>query len=333
VPLCFGGLCDTKSRKLKVKGQKAESKSEILVSSFCFAPAPGSHMHAPTYSGRIRDIAVPRTIVFALLITASVIVFLAPLQQLLSLSNNNADYSYIPLIPVIVLGLLWLERREVFKRIHYSWRAGGLITIAGIAVARMSAGLSSQLGVDDRLFVAMLGLVTIWIGSFAFSFGTDAARAGLFALLFGLLLVPPPHAIIAKPLEIVQYGSAGVTGFLFSITGAPVFRDGLTFSLPHLTFVVTTECSGIHSTLRFPEATEIAEQSGFSVALLCPVVTLPHPLMRACLRSSSPNLPCIRNSGCQSRWAFLSSPKSSRCPKRLPAPWQVDEATRFQASG
>lgn len=194
-------------------------------------------------------IAAPRNIVFAALIATPVVALLGPVRDLLALCSQNQEYSYILLVPVFVLGLFWVERRKIFKRVEYAVRPGGLIAVAGAALATASWMLSAPLSVDVRLFLTMLAVVAMWAGAFVLCYGTEAAHAGLFPLSLTLLLVPLPHAVIAMPLRVVQYGSAEVTGFLFTIVGAPVFREGLTYSLSRLTFVVAAECSGIHSTI------------------------------------------------------------------------------------
>src|SRR5262249_34933715 len=47
----------------------------------------------------------------------------------------------------------------------------------------------------------------------------------------------------------LQYASAEMVSFLFSLTPLPVFRDGVTFALPNLNIEVARECSGIRSSL------------------------------------------------------------------------------------
>lgn len=197
----------------------------------------------------VRPVATPRNSLFMLLIAASALLFLTPLRHLLALCMSSEQYSYIPLIPAMAVGLLYLERERIFERVRYSRRAGIMLIALGALAEMAGAVLSARVEIDILLTIEIVGLVTIWIGSFVLCFGTGAARAGAFALHFSLLLVPLPHAVIVKPLEFVQHGSAEITGFLFAITGAPVFREGLTFSLPRLRFIVAAECSGIHSTI------------------------------------------------------------------------------------
>ena len=193
--------------------------------------------------------AAARNALFALLIAASAAAFWGPLRNLAALSLSSEEYSYILLIPVMVLGLFWLEQTTILKHLRYSVGAGILVVGGGLLVAGTGVVLSSRLGADSRLCLEILGLVTVWVGAFVLCYGTAASRSSLFALLFSLLLVPLPSTLMAKPIEMIQHASADVTAFLFTITGVPAFREGLTFSLPHLSFIVATECSGIHSSI------------------------------------------------------------------------------------
>lgn len=189
-----------------------------------------------------------RTGILAAIIAASAMAFLTPLRNLVTVSRASADYSYLLLIPVIVVGLFYLERRRIFGRLHYSVGLGALIMAAGIAVAGYGTTLATGPGATIRLFIEILGLAVIWIGAFVLSYGAATARTGIFALLCTLLFVPLPQAQMSGPIAFVQHASADITSFLFALFGVPVFRQGLTFNLTHLTFVVARECSGIHST-------------------------------------------------------------------------------------
>ncbi len=206
-------------------------------------------VHSDGSGLELREPLTARNTLLALLIAVSLAGFWAPVRNLTTLSMGSDEYSYLVLIPAMVLGLFYIERRTIFRRIQYSLGAGTIVILGGLVTAGAAALLSGRFSVDDRLSLEILGLVTIWIGSFILCYGTRASRAGLFALLFGLLLVPLPPNVMATPIASVQHASADVAAFLFTLTGIPAFRDGLTFSLPRLTFVVATECSGIHSSI------------------------------------------------------------------------------------
>ncbi len=231
-------------------------------------------------------LASPKNLLQASLAAVPILVFLAPLENLIALCRSSAEYSYIGLIPLVSLSLFYIERRKIFREVHYSPGLGIFLILAGITVASAGAIYSSRLGSGSELFLKILGFVVIGIGGFALCYGRRASRAGLFALLFTLLLVPLPHVVMAKPLAAIQHGSADVASFLYSLSGIPVLRNGLTFFLPRLTLVVARECSGIHSATALFITTILvghfalkpAWQKGLLVLMVFPIISFTNGL-------------------------------------------------------
>jgi len=81
-----------------------------------------------------------------------------------------------------------------------------------------------------------------------FFYGASAFKAGLFPLLFLLLMVPLPTFLLDRFIAWLQVGSADVAEWIFHLSGTPVLRQGLIFALPQVTIEVAKECSGIRST-------------------------------------------------------------------------------------
>jgi exosortase len=63
-----------------------------------------------------------------------------------------------------------------------------------------------------------------------------------------LLTIPPPAASMRWAEVALQHASADVSYVILKLTGTPVFRHGLVFSLPGMDIEVARECSGIRST-------------------------------------------------------------------------------------
>jgi exosortase len=190
-----------------------------------------------------------RTVVFALLFAMSGLALSEPLRRLFDLCMSSEDYSYILLIPLVILFLFYWERRKIFEEYRWSPGTGIALLVAGLATAITAAVLADPLGSQNWMALQVTALVTLWIGAFVLCFGTQSARSGLFALLFSFLLVPLPPALIGEPINLVRRGSAAVSQFLFFLAGVPVMRHGMVFSMTQLIFYVARECSGIHSTI------------------------------------------------------------------------------------
>lgn len=190
-----------------------------------------------------------RMLLFGAVLLAVVAGFWAPLRSMWSLSQQSDTYSFIPLIPLISAALLYWERKRVFRNLHYSLGAGLAVLGLAIVPVALAVELGARMGSNGELFLRVLSLVVLLIAGFVAIFGTAAFRAASFALFLMLLIVPLPSAVIDQPIILVQHGSADVTGLLYRILGVPAFRQGMSFSLPGLDYVVAYECSGIHSTL------------------------------------------------------------------------------------
>ncbi len=89
-------------------------------------------------------------------------------------------------------------------------------------------------------------LCLIWAG-FLFFYGSATFGAGLFALLFLLLMVPLPGFLLDRLILWMQIASADGAEWIFHVTGTPVLRQGFILALPRVTIEVAEGCSGIRS--------------------------------------------------------------------------------------
>lgn len=194
-----------------------------------------------------------RNLLFALLLAASLIIFWTPLATLLHydlLGDNQYDkYSYTMAIPFISATLIYLEKKQIFARVSYGIGPGIALLLTAFTLYISAALGTPQIGTDVSLSLQILGLVAFWLGSFVLCFGFRSMTAGAFPLLFLILFVPIPDALLDKPITAVQYGSTDVCSIVFTLAGVPALRSGLQFSLSSVTIEVAKECSGIHSTL------------------------------------------------------------------------------------
>ena len=194
-------------------------------------------------------LTAPRNLIFICFIVLSIIVFWKPLSALLSFSWHDVEYSHIILISLISIFLVFYERRKIFSEVSYGFGVGTSLLLLGGTLYRFAEEYAFPSIPVENLTPRILGIVILWVGGFAFCYGTRAFRAAAFSLLFLFLMVPVPGAMMDQPILFVQRASAEVADLLFNLTGVPVFRNGFMFSLPGLNIEVAKECSGIHSTL------------------------------------------------------------------------------------
>lgn len=179
-----------------------------------------------------------------ILVIASVFVFWTPLRTLLSYAMRRDDFQYDKyahtiLIPFLSMGLLYFERRRIFKHVDYSLRMGAMLLLVALTV-NWSA---------ESVPVKLLALVVFWIAGFILCYGTRAFRAGAFPLLFLLLIVPIPDFLLDGVIWVVRFGSTMVCSLLFGLFSVPALRNGFELSLSSVKIEVAEQCSGIHSTL------------------------------------------------------------------------------------
>jgi exosortase len=188
------------------------------------------------------------TVWYAAYIVACALVFLAPLRDLIHVAVSSDTYSHILLIPFVSIVLVWMERERLFRTLERSPSSAAVLICAGALLGAFGWRNPSLSTEGDGPSLAILGFLSlIWAG-FLFFYGAAAFRAGIFPLLFLLLMVPAPGFLLDRFITWLQVGSAEVAEWIFNLSGTPVLRQGMIFSLPQVTIEVAKECSGIRST-------------------------------------------------------------------------------------
>jgi exosortase len=188
-----------------------------------------------------------KTAWLAIYTAACAVLFLNPLRELFRLSISTDTYSHTLVIPLISICMIYVEREAVLQRMGGTSRFAAPLFSIGILLYALSGKFGLSISTDGSLALAILGfLFLVWSG-FIWVFGSGAFRASLFPLLFLLLMVPLPESVIDRFIVWLQWGSADVTSWIFHVTGTPVVRNGLFFTLPRVTIEIAKECSGIRS--------------------------------------------------------------------------------------
>ncbi len=170
-------------------------------------------------------------------------------KNLFTLVLASDTFSQIPLIPLVSLFFIYLNRRVVFSDLSFGWVLGAsLITPGALAVATARFNMW-QLILPNQVSLFTFGIVLIWIGAFALFLGTRAFRAACFPLLFLVFTIPIPEPLLSNLIAWLQNGSADVAEEFFRLGGVPYLRKDLVFDLPGVAIQVAEECSGIRSTL------------------------------------------------------------------------------------
>jgi exosortase A len=148
--------------------------------------------------------------------------------------SRSDTFAHGFLIVPITLWLIWHRRHHLAAVVPaFSWL--GLAAFVVSALAWLAGDVA------DALVVAQFGLVGMLVGGVWAILGNQAARELVFALGFLFLAVPVGEALVPPLMEF----TASFTVGLLRLTGIPVYRDGLFFSLPSGNWSVVDACSGI----------------------------------------------------------------------------------------
>jgi exosortase len=220
-----------------------------------------------------------RYLFFSALLTADLIVLWPSIVSAFSLAVHNDRYLQVLIAPLLAAFLIFWNRRAIFRQARYNLSAG--IPLVAIAA------LLSVIFLSRPLPLAILAGVLWMLSGFLLCFGAQSFRAALYPLICLFLIVPYPATWMDRVAATLQYGSADVSYRLLRVTGVPVFRHDLVFSLPGLDFQVGPECSGIHSSLALLMVSLIAAylflRSGWSRAALI-LLTVPIALIKNAAR-------------------------------------------------
>jgi exosortase C (VPDSG-CTERM-specific) len=180
-----------------------------------------------------------------------VVCFGRPLFDLLRLAAKDDLYSYIPLIPLISVYLVWLQKKklphfsEPARKLASFIFAGGLAAIAGYLFVVRSASLANE----DYLALTIFAFLLFFTGTCCLFLGRKMSRAIAFPIGLLVFMIPFPEFVRHGIEAFLQHGSAAVADGLFKLSGMPVYQDGLMFRLPGFNLEVAPECSGIRSSL------------------------------------------------------------------------------------
>jgi exosortase C (VPDSG-CTERM-specific) len=216
---------------------------------------------------------------FVLFILGLSACFARPLFALGQYSMHDQYSSYIPLIPVISLYLIWLKKPELPRQSGMSWKWGAAAALGGFALLiayQWEAHSGWRPQPEDYLSLMTASFYLFLVAGCLTFLGGAISQSIAFPIAFLAFMVPMPSAMFYWTMSFFQRTSAVAAHGFLAAAGMPVFREGTTFHLPGFTLRLGPECSGIHSTLVFLINAVLASylflRSGWKRALLVMVV-------------------------------------------------------------
>jgi exosortase A len=169
-----------------------------------------------------------------LLIAAIIGLFYETAWSMVSIWYRSETFAHGFIIAPISLWLIW-EKRSVLKSLvpHPEYRA--LLLLAGGGFLWLIGYLA------DALVIQQLALVSLIIFGIWTLLGNQVTWFLAFPLAFLFFAVPMGEDLVPTLMEI----TATATVYLIKLSGIPVFREGLFFSLPSGDWSVVEACSGV----------------------------------------------------------------------------------------
>lgn len=196
----------------------------------------------------------PRRQLVALIVvlTALILCFAWPLVRLARFAISSELYSFVILIPLISLYLVWIKRDAPTPHSHPASGISLFFLVAGLVVLAAqwtTARADISLEMEDSLCLSTLSFVFLFWGICAWFLGRKTLCSIAFPLGFLILMVPLPVLFRTWIESQLQFYSAVSALGLFRLAGTPVFYHDLTFQLPDISLKIAPECSGIHSSV------------------------------------------------------------------------------------
>ncbi|WP_279245293.1 exosortase A [Candidatus Litorirhabdus singularis] len=154
--------------------------------------------------------------------------------SMVSIWENSQTYAHGFLIIPITCWLIW-ERREYLAQLSLKPEYLAVLPLAGAVLLWLLAFLVDALVIQQFALVAML-ICGTWL-----ILGRSVSLAIAFPLGFLFFMVPVGDDLVPPMMEF----TADFTVAAVKLSGIPVYREGLYFSLPTGNWSVVQACSGI----------------------------------------------------------------------------------------
>jgi exosortase len=168
-----------------------------------------------------------------------------PLFSILYRQNwDTLGYTHAFFILPVSIGLAYWKREELVGAFHATQNRFGIINLAVFAI-----GIAIYLfgWHQNYAFISTLALIPTLYGFIGYVYGGPVQRALLFPVLYLLLLVPPPIALLDRATLPLRHISAVGVEQVFRLFHVPIQREGLIYVVRGQQMVIDAACSGLRS--------------------------------------------------------------------------------------
>ena len=170
-----------------------------------------------------------------LLMIAIPLIFWPDAQTFINAWKNNTTYSHGFFIFPISLWLLY-RQRHLISSTETSAEPRALVVLA-LALLVWFLSFIISVNVTQQLALTALIPISIWV-----LFGRKLLMKIAFPMAFLFFMIPVGASLVPPLMEI----TADMTVSMIELSGIPVYRDGLFFTLPTGNWSVIEACSGLN---------------------------------------------------------------------------------------
>jgi exosortase len=158
---------------------------------------------------------------------------------------DTVDYTHAYFILPLSLWLVWRKRLRIREIIdtnnqYYNNTLNFFLLLIGIVMHIF--GLR-----QGYVFFQIISIIPFLYGLTGYLYGSQMAKELSFPILYLLLLVPPPFAILDSITLPMRHGISVATELILRIFDYPVTRSGLELTIGYNTIFMGAPCSGFRS--------------------------------------------------------------------------------------
>jgi exosortase C (VPDSG-CTERM-specific) len=191
-----------------------------------------------------------QTFKFVMFVIVLVACFWGQLRHLWQDASNSFYYSYITMVPYLVVGLIYLDRMDYPQRASRGVTGMSACAVAGVALLFLDwrGNQNGIIGVQITNQVLTTAAFVLFLAGAAFLFfGNAFMRKAACPTALLAFMVPPPPIVLAPALKFMQVTSAQVAQFFLWLFRTPVTKHGTILTLPNIDLAITPACSGFHA--------------------------------------------------------------------------------------
>lgn len=174
-----------------------------------------------------------------------VIVLFFPIFSILYRQRwGGLGYTHAYFILPVSLGLVYWKKRELAEAFAATEKRFGTPSLIIFAFGALMYLFGWR---QDYMVISTFALIPFLYGFIGVIYGRKVQRLVLFPILYLLLLVPPPFALLDRVTLPLRYISAFGVEKIFRLFNFPITREGLGYVIEGQQMMIDEACSGFRS--------------------------------------------------------------------------------------